>query len=65
MVPDLKTLQTELDDARQEARNLTVTGLNPKFAAEAVLIRELERSARAEVKLRVMALEHAKSQQQS
>jgi hypothetical protein len=59
---DLKVLQTKLDDARQEVRNLTVMGMAPDRTPEkAALIHNLERSARAEVKLRLMALEYAKT----
>lgn len=60
---DLEQLRRELDDARQEVRNLIVMSLAPNLSAErAALIRDLERSARAEVKLRTMALKHAKAQ---
>jgi hypothetical protein len=59
---DLKTLQRELDDVRQEVRNVVVIGMAPDNSPEeAALICNLERSARAELKLRVMALEYAKS----
>jgi hypothetical protein len=61
-MPDLKTLQTKLADARQEVRNLTVLGMSPHLTAEkAAVVRNLERSARAEVKLRIKALEYAKT----
>jgi hypothetical protein len=52
-------------DVRHEVRNLTVMAMNPRFAAEAARIREMERSARAEVKLRILTLEYWKRQQQS
>lgn len=62
-MPDLKILQTKLADARQEVRNLTVMQMKPGYSAEKLeLLRNLERSARAEVKLRVKALEWAQSQ---
>ena len=62
-MPELKQLQTELDDARQKVRNLTVMGMDPRNTpGQAVLIKSLEHSARAKLKLRVKALEHAKSQ---
>ena len=61
-MPDLPTLQQELKDARQEVRNLQVLALDPSLPPEkAELVRNLERSARAEVKLRQKALAHAKS----
>lgn len=63
MMIDLKVLQTKLDDARQEVRNLTVIAMHPDLTPEKrELVRQLERSARAEVKARQMALEHAKTQ---
>jgi hypothetical protein len=60
-----KTLRQELKDARQEVRNLTVMAMRPGMSpAKAELIRNLERSARAEVKLRLKALRYAESQAQ-
>src|SRR5262245_58732945 len=57
----LAKLQTKLDGVRREGRNLTVMGLDPNQPPDqAALIKELERSARAEMRLRAMALEHAK-----
>jgi len=62
-MPDLPTLQKKLADASQEARNLTVMAMNPKHPPEtAELLRNLERSKRAEVKLRQKALQHAQQQ---
>jgi hypothetical protein len=62
-VPKRKQLQTEVDDARQKVRNLTVMGMDPRNTpGQAALIKSLEHSARAQLKLRVKALEHAKSQ---
>jgi hypothetical protein len=61
-MPTIAELQAELDDVRQEVRNLTVMAMNPRNAAEAAVIREMERSARAEVKLRIKALEYGKQQ---
>src|SRR5579862_3113525 len=61
---DLATLQQELADARQEVRNLQVMGLRPDLSPQkAEFIRNLERSARAEVKLRHMALAYQRQQQ--
>jgi ubiquitin len=62
-MPDLETLRRKLADASQEARNLTVMAMNPKHPPEkAELLRNAERSARAEVKLRQKALAHAQGQ---
>ena len=48
-VSTLAELQTKLDGVRREVRNLTVMGMDPNQTPEqAALIRELERSARAE-----------------
>ena len=59
--PTLAELLTKLDSVRREVRNLTVMGMDPsKPPDQAALIKELERSARAEMRLRTMALEHAK-----
>jgi hypothetical protein len=58
----LAELQIELDSVRREVRNLTVMGMDPNQTAEqAALIKELERSARAEQRLRKLALDYAKS----
>jgi len=62
VIPTLAELQIELDSVRREVRNLTVMGMDPNQTAEqAALIKELERSARAEQRLRKMALDYAKS----
>ena len=62
VVPKLAELQTKLDGVRREVRNLTVMGMDPNQTTEqAALIKELERSARAEQRLRKMALDYAKS----
>jgi len=61
-IPTLANLQTKLDSVRREVRNLTVMGMDPNQTTEqAALIKELERSARAEQRLRKMALDYAKS----
>jgi hypothetical protein len=63
-MPDLATLRLKLADARQEVRNLTVMAMRPDLSpARAELLRNAERSARAEVKLRVKALRYAESLQ--
>ena len=60
--PTLAELQTKLDGVRREVRNLTVMGMDPKQPPDqAALIKELEQSARAEMRLRSMALAHAKA----
>jgi hypothetical protein len=62
IIPTLAELQIELDSVRREVRNLTVMGMDPNQTAEqAALIKELERSARAEQRLRKLALDYAKS----
>jgi len=61
-IPTLAELQTRLDSVRQEVRNLTVMGMDPNQTTEqAALVKELERSARAEQRLRKMALDYAKA----
>jgi hypothetical protein len=63
MTPDLPTLERKLKGVRQEVRNLQVMQMRPDQPAEKLkLLADLERSARAEVKLRQKALEHAKNQ---
>src|SRR5262245_5973162 len=58
----LAELQIKLDSVRREVRNLTVMGLDPSQPPDqAALIKELERSARAEMRLRTMALAHARA----
>ena len=53
-------LQRELADTRREVHNLTVMGMRPDLSAEdRELIRNAERSARAEVKLRIEALQYS------
>ena len=60
-IPTL-ALQTKLESVRREVRNLTVMGMDPNQTTEqAALIKELEQSARAEQRLRKMALDYAKS----
>ena len=61
-IPTLADLQTKLDSVRREVRNLTAMGMDPNQTTEqAALIKELEQSARAEQRLRKMALDYAKS----
>jgi hypothetical protein len=61
--PSLETHERELKNTRQEVRNLQVLQMRPGQSAEKLrLLADLERSARAEVKLRVKALAYARSQ---
>jgi hypothetical protein len=60
---DEQTLIRKLADARQEVRNLIVMQMRPGQSAEKVkLLHNLERSARAETKLRVRALAYHRQQ---
>jgi hypothetical protein len=62
--PDLATLERELKGVRQEVRNLQVMQMRPEqSAAKLAHLADLERSARAEVKLRIKAIEYYLSQQ--
>jgi hypothetical protein len=66
MTPDLQAMERKLKGVRQEVRNLQVMQMRPGQSAEKLKhLAELERSARAEVKLRTKALQHARSQQQN
>ena len=61
-ISTLAELQTKLDSVRREVRNLTVMYMEPNQTTEqAALVKELERSARAEQRLRKMAIDYAKS----
>ena len=60
-MPDLSRLERELREARLEVRHYQVMAMRPNLSqGDRALIRELERAARAEVRLRLKALEHAK-----
>ena len=60
-MPDLPTLELWLHDARQQVRNLQVMQMRPNQPAEKLkVLSDLERSARAMVKLRLTALEYHK-----
>ena len=62
VIPTLAELQTKLESVRREVRNLTIMGMDPTQTSEqATLIRQLERSARAEQRLRKIAIDYAKS----
>lgn len=63
-IPDLKTQQREMQNCRQEIRNLTIMGMKPGLTPEKkAFLHDLERSARAELKLRHKAIEYHLSQQ--
>jgi hypothetical protein len=65
MKPDLATHERELKNTRREVRNLQVMQMRPGWTAEQLkLLSDMERSARAEVKLRVIALAYARAQSQ-
>ncbi len=58
-MPTVKELRQKLKDAQREADNLLAMRKRPGLPAQKLeTIRHLERSARAEVELRQMALEH-------
>jgi hypothetical protein len=61
--PDLATHERLLRGVRQEVRNLQVMQMRPGQSSEKLKhLSDLERSARAEVKLRIKALAYARSQ---
>jgi hypothetical protein len=65
-MPTLSDLQTKLDSVRREVRNLTVMGMDPKQPPDQMaLIKQLEISARAEQRLRKMALDYELSRTKS
>src|ERR1700683_1241522 len=65
-IPDLATLERLLKGVRQEVRNLQVMQMRPGQSAEKLAhLADLERSARAEVKLRHKAIVYDLSQQNS
>ena len=58
---DLQQLERDLKVTREEIRHWQVVGMRPDMLpAAVVLVQSLERSARAEVKLLLKAIEHAK-----
>lgn len=64
-MPDLKTLQMKLDGVKREISNLQVMQMRPGQTPEKLeTLKHLERSARAELKLRQKALEHQRSLEQ-
>jgi hypothetical protein len=62
-MPDLPTLERELKSARLKVRNLQVMQMRPNQPTEKLrILAALERSARAEVQVRIKALAYAKKQ---
>jgi hypothetical protein len=62
-MPAIEELEREIECVRREIRNLIVMGMNPKQTPQqAALTRDLERSARAKLCLRYVALQYAMSQ---
>jgi hypothetical protein len=60
--PDMDTLQRALAAARQELHNLQVMSLRPGQSPERLeMLRKLEISCRAEIKLRLRAIEYRRS----
>jgi hypothetical protein len=60
----MKTQQREMQNCRQEIRNPTIMGMKPGLTPEnKAHLLDLERSARAELKLRHKAIEYFMSQQ--
>ena len=57
-MPDSKELRQDLADAKREVRNLSVMAMKPHDQRKLETIKQLERSARAEVTLRQKALDH-------
>jgi hypothetical protein len=61
-MPDLATLERQLANVRQEVRNLQVLQMRPDQSARTLeILSNLERSARAEVRLRLKAIAYEKS----
>jgi len=61
---DEALLFKELADTRREVRNLTVMGMRPDVSADQrEIIHNLERSARAQVKMGIKALQYCREQQ--
>jgi hypothetical protein len=62
VMPDMDTLQRALANVRQELHNLQVMSLRPGQSPERLeMLRKLEVSCRAEVKLRLRAIEYRRS----
>jgi hypothetical protein len=61
-MPGIEELERNIECCRREIRNLVVMGLDPNQPPDqAALIKDLERSARVELRLRKMALDYARS----
>lgn len=62
MTPDMDTLQRALKAARQELHNLQIMQMRPGQNAKKLdLLHRFERSCRAEIKLRLRAIEYQRS----
>jgi hypothetical protein len=62
VMPDMETLERKLAGARQELHNLQVMQLRPNQSPEKLdLLDKFERSCRAEIKLRLRAIEYQRS----
>jgi hypothetical protein len=62
VLPPMKTLLLKLKGARQELHNLQVMQMRPEQSAEKVeFLHKLELSCRAEIKLRLRAIEYQRS----
>jgi hypothetical protein len=60
VTPTIDELERNIECVRREIRNLVVMGLDPNQRPDqAALIKNLERSARVELRLRVAALRYA------
>jgi hypothetical protein len=65
-MPTIQELERKLRSVRREVRNLTVMGMDPKQPPDQLaLIKQLEISARAEQRLRKMALDYERSRTKS
>jgi hypothetical protein len=62
VMPDMDTLQRALAAVRQELHNLQVMQMRPnRTPEELAFLHQLERSCRAEIKLRRQAIEYRKA----
>jgi hypothetical protein len=61
-MPDMEMMQRKLNTARQELHNLQVMQMRPGQCAKKLeLLYNLERSCRAEIKLRLRAIEYQRN----
>jgi hypothetical protein len=65
MTPDLQTQERELEAVREKVRTFQVRQMRPGQSAEVLdLLKDMEVLARAEVKLRLKAIDYSKSKTQ-